>query len=90
MISKDTLDTLSRLEKEYRANSHRSDTREHWDRLAEELMSHARELIGEAKRAERYREALENVKKHMEMVVDPPHMSAVWNIANNSLTERSE
>lgn len=34
----------------------------------------------------KYREALENIKKHME-IVSPTgyHMSGVWNIANNAL-----
>ena len=35
--------------------------------------------------AEKAREALENIKKHMSLAVDPPHMSAVWNMADRAL-----
>jgi hypothetical protein len=30
---------------------------------------------------------LSDIKRHMELAVDPPHMSAVWNIATNALKE---
>ena len=34
---------------------------------------------------ERLKAALENIKRHMELTFDAPHMSAVWNMAKLAL-----